>query len=127
MSTKPIKLKDLQVFDPADHLQNEETIQAYLAEMARENNAMLLARALADVERARKRWGLSAPEPINVHELPSFDVTDFLNSEEAIQAFLADAKQDTEPGQLAIAQTHVDRARRRWNLPAPSEGSTFQQ
>lgn len=56
---KRYKLADLEVFDVAEHLDNEESIQAYLAEMAKENNAELMASALADVERARKRWGLT--------------------------------------------------------------------
>lgn len=36
-------------------------MQAYLAEMATENNAELMTRALADVARARKRWILPPP------------------------------------------------------------------
>lgn len=63
MSKKPkrYRLEDLEVFDVAEHLQCEESIQAYLAEMAKENNAELMASALDDVERARKRWGLPSP------------------------------------------------------------------
>lgn len=59
---KRYKLEDLEVFDVADHLQDEEQIQLYLEEMAKENHAELWAKALDDVQRARKRWGL---EPSN--------------------------------------------------------------
>lgn len=57
---KRYKLEDLEVFDVADHLQDEEQIQIYLEDMAKENHAELWAEALADVARARKRWGLPA-------------------------------------------------------------------
>lgn len=49
---------ELPEFDVANHLQDEEQIQLYLAEAARQNDAELLASAQADVARARERWGL---------------------------------------------------------------------
>lgn len=62
-----------------------------------------------------------ATKPIKVEDLPLFDPVDYLDSEEAIQAFLADAEQDIDPRQLAIAQSHVERARKRWGQPSPAD------
>ncbi|URI11992.1 type II toxin-antitoxin system MqsA family antitoxin (plasmid) [Aquincola tertiaricarbonis] len=59
--TKRYKLEDLEVFDGAYHLQDEEQIQIYLEEMAKENHAELWAKALDDVARARERWNLPVP------------------------------------------------------------------
>lgn len=61
MSTKPIKLKDLQVFDPADHLQSEESIQGFLADAEQEPDPRWMPIALAHVARARERWNLPGP------------------------------------------------------------------
>lgn len=61
-----------------------------------------------------------ATKRIKIEDLPLFDTADYLDSEEAIEAFLADAEQDTDPRQLAIALSHVERARKRWNLPSPT-------
>lgn len=61
MATEPIKVKDLPDFDVANYLLDEEQIDAYLAEVAKENNAELWAVALDAVARARKRWGLPNP------------------------------------------------------------------
>lgn len=55
-------------------------------------------------------------DAINVDELPEFDAADFLTSEEAIAAFLADAQQDG-PAEVAKCQVIVERARKRWGLP----------
>lgn len=56
-----VRAEDLPDFDVADHLQDEEQMQLYLAEAARQDDAELLASAQADVARARGRWGLPAP------------------------------------------------------------------
>ena len=56
-----MRAEDLPDFDVAEHLQDEEQIQLYLAEVARQNDAELLASAQADVARARERWGMPAP------------------------------------------------------------------
>ena len=61
MATKRYKVEDLEPFDAAEHLQDEEQIQIYLEEMAKENNAELWAAALDDVARARERWNLPQP------------------------------------------------------------------
>ncbi|URI11995.1 hypothetical protein MW290_32235 (plasmid) [Aquincola tertiaricarbonis] len=50
-------------FDVANYLTDEESIQAYLAEAAKEQDAQLWASALADVARARVRWGLRTLPP----------------------------------------------------------------
>lgn len=62
-----MKAEDLPDFDVADHLQDEEQIQLYLAEAARQNDAELLASAQADVARARERWNLPAPGDGSTH------------------------------------------------------------
>lgn len=59
---------------------------------------------------------------INIHDLPLFDPADHIHDEEAAQAFLADAQQDG-PEFVAAAQVIVERARKRWSLPAPGDGS----
>lgn len=122
MATKRYKVEDLEPFDAAEHLQDEESIQAYIAEMATENNAKLIVRALTDVARARKRWNLPSPPDaasINVDESPHFDVTDHLDNEEIIQEYLAAARE--QGGNLFMDQVmaEVAQARKRWNLPAP--------
>lgn len=61
MATKRYKLGHLEVFDVAEHLCDEELIALYLEEAAKWNDAELMASALDDVERARKRWGLLPP------------------------------------------------------------------
>jgi probable addiction module antidote protein len=55
---QPIKISELPHFDVADYLTDEQSIEAYLAEAAKENDATLWASALNDAARARKRWGL---------------------------------------------------------------------
>lgn len=52
MNTK-IRLEDLPEFDPAEFLDNDETIAAYLTSMLEENDPALLAAALGDIARAR--------------------------------------------------------------------------
>lgn len=47
-------------FDMANYLRDEEMIRIYLEEMAKDNDPEQWASALADVMRARKRWGLPA-------------------------------------------------------------------
>lgn len=44
---------ELSVFDPAEYLDSEEMIAAYLNEMLEEGNPALIAQALGDVARAR--------------------------------------------------------------------------
>lgn len=55
------KIQAFPFFDVADHLDSEEMIAAYLAELADENDPALLAEAVADVARARARLGLANP------------------------------------------------------------------
>lgn len=62
MATKRYSLEDLEVFDVAEHLRSEESIQAFLADAEQETDPRWLAIALSHVARARKRWGL---EPRN--------------------------------------------------------------
>ena len=50
-------------------------------------------------------------DSIHIADLPEFDPSQFLDSEEAIAAFLTDALQDEDPGQVAVALGHVARAR----------------
>lgn len=56
-----MRAEDLPDFDVASYLLDEEQIEAYLAEVAKENNAELWALALDAAARARKRWGLTPP------------------------------------------------------------------
>lgn len=65
-----------------------------------------------------------ATKRIKIGDLERFDPTDHLNSEEAIQAYLADALQEPDPRWLPIALSHIAVARKRWGLPAPDDGST---
>lgn len=58
---KRYKLEDLEVFDVAEQLDNEESIQAFLADARKEADPRWLPIALAHVVRARKRWSLPAP------------------------------------------------------------------
>ena len=58
---KRYNVGDMPEFDMANYLRDEEMIRIYLDEMAKDKNPELWASALADVERARKRWGLPAP------------------------------------------------------------------
>lgn len=55
------EVDDLPEFDMANYLRDEEMIRIYLEEMAKDKNPDLMASALDDVERARKRWGLPSP------------------------------------------------------------------
>lgn len=48
-----IKIADLPVFDPAEHLRDEEDIAAYLTAILEENDPALLSAALGDIARAR--------------------------------------------------------------------------
>lgn len=50
-----IKVSNLPKFDAADHLDSEETIAAYLADIREANDSALLASALEDIARARTR------------------------------------------------------------------------
>lgn len=60
MTTRPIKVEDLEVFDPADYLSDEESIQAFLASAVEEPDPRWLPIALGHVARARERWNLPA-------------------------------------------------------------------
>jgi probable addiction module antidote protein len=51
--TKKIHIADLPDFDPAEHLQTEEDVAAYLTAIMDENDPALLAAALGDIARAR--------------------------------------------------------------------------
>ena len=55
------EVDDLPEFDMANYLRDEEMIRIYLEEMAKDKDSDLWASALADVARARERWGLPAP------------------------------------------------------------------
>jgi probable addiction module antidote protein len=50
---KTIHVDDLPEFDPAQYLDNEESIAVYLTGILEANNAALLASALGDIARAR--------------------------------------------------------------------------
>jgi probable addiction module antidote protein len=51
--SKTIHVDDLPGFDPAQYLDNEESIAVYLTGILEVNNAALLASALGDIARAR--------------------------------------------------------------------------
>jgi probable addiction module antidote protein len=51
--SKSINLDDLPEFDPAQYLDDEESIAVYLTGILEANNAALLASALGDIARAR--------------------------------------------------------------------------
>ena len=51
--SKTIHVDDLPEFDPAQYLDNEESIAVYLTGILEANNAALLASALGDIARAR--------------------------------------------------------------------------
>ena len=51
--SKKINIADLPEFDPAEHLQSEVDVAAYLTSIIEENNPALLAAALGDIARAR--------------------------------------------------------------------------
>lgn len=51
--TKKIKISALPEFDPAEYLDNEEEIAAYLTSVIEENDPALLASALGDIARVR--------------------------------------------------------------------------
>ena len=50
---KTINVDDLPEFDPAQYLDNEESIAVYLTGILEANNPALLASALGDIARAR--------------------------------------------------------------------------
>src|SRR5271169_4201701 len=50
---KKISVRELPEFDPAQYLDNEESIAVYLTGILEANNAALLASALGDIARAR--------------------------------------------------------------------------
>lgn len=52
---------------------------------------------------------------IRISDLPLFDPADFIDDEEAAQAFLEDAQKDG-PELVAQAEAIVERARKRWGL-----------
>ncbi len=51
--TKKIRIADLPEFDPAEYIQTEEDVAAYLTAIIEENDPALLAAALGDIARAR--------------------------------------------------------------------------
>lgn len=51
--TPMTKTTDLQPFDFAEHLDSEEAIEAYLADIMKEGDDSLLASALGDIAKAR--------------------------------------------------------------------------
>jgi probable addiction module antidote protein len=51
--TKKIKVSELPMFDPAEHLKDEEDIAAYLTVVIEEGDSAELAHALGVVARAR--------------------------------------------------------------------------
>lgn len=51
--TKKIRIADLPEFDPAEYIQTEEDVAAYLTSIIEENDPALLAAALGDIARAR--------------------------------------------------------------------------
>ena len=60
-----IKISDLPKFDAADHLDSEETIAAYLADISEANDPALLASALEDVARARARNAVGSSRSVS--------------------------------------------------------------
>ncbi len=50
---KAINVDDLPEFDPAQYLDNEESVAVYLTGILEANDAALLASALGDIARAR--------------------------------------------------------------------------
>jgi len=48
-----VKITDLPLFDPAEYLQDDEDIAAYLSAILEENDSALLSAALGDIARAR--------------------------------------------------------------------------
>ncbi|AON53341.1 hypothetical protein ACTOWA_18580 [Herbaspirillum seropedicae] len=59
---------------------------------------------------------------ISISELPLFDPTPYLDSEEAIVAYLADIRRANDPGLLASALNDVERARRCGGHNRPTGG-----
>lgn len=51
--TKKIRIADLPDFDPAEYLNDEDDMAAYLTAVLAENDPALLAAALGDIARAR--------------------------------------------------------------------------
>lgn len=51
--TKIIQIEDLPEFDPAEYLNDEEDIAAYLTAILENNDPALLAAALGDIARSR--------------------------------------------------------------------------
>ena len=51
--TKKMKVSELQEFDAAEYLNNDEEVAAYLTTVLEENDAALLAAAIGDIARAR--------------------------------------------------------------------------
>lgn len=51
--TKKIRIADLPDFDPAEYIETEEDVAAYLTAIMAENDPSLLAAALGDIARAR--------------------------------------------------------------------------
>jgi len=51
--TRTIKISELPVFDAAEHLRDDEDIDAYLSIVLEENNPAALADALGTIARAR--------------------------------------------------------------------------
>ena len=49
-----------------------------------------------------------------------FEVTDYLDSEEAMEAFLTDAIEHGDESEVRDAEEVIARARIRWSLPEPS-------
>ncbi|MCC7464435.1 MAG: putative addiction module antidote protein [Gammaproteobacteria bacterium] len=50
---KKLKVSELPLFDPAEHLKDEDDMAAYLTVVLEENDPALLATALGDIARAR--------------------------------------------------------------------------
>lgn len=51
--SKKIRIADLPDFDPAEYLNDEEEVAAYLTAILEDNDPALLAAALGDIARAR--------------------------------------------------------------------------
>lgn len=51
--TKKIRIADLNDFDPAQHLKDEDDVAAYLTVILEDKDPALLAAALGDIARAR--------------------------------------------------------------------------
>lgn len=65
-------------------------------------------------------------ERYGVHDRPEFDMANYLRDEEMIRIYLEEMAKDNDPELWASALADVARARERWDLPTPDDGSPCQ-